>query len=296
MRNRTLSIVAAAGLLGAVSAVGVPSAGSAPTTALFEFTGAPEEWVVPAGVCSVTVDAYGAEGGDAGGEIIAGLGARATATIDVTPGEVLTVVVGGTAEGRTGGFNGGGDGGVGTENESQGYGGGGASDVRQGGAALSDRVVVAGGGGGRSNFGGNGGSGGQVGEDGEGGAPGLGATQSAGGAGGGTGSAGSLGQGGGGGDGLHAGGGGGGGGFYGGGGGSGTSVAESEAFGTGGGGSSFGPAGTVFETGVWGDVPDSPSIDGQVEITFDAAAGSCGASEPEPPAAQPVATEPDFTG
>lgn len=67
--------------------------------------------------------------------------------------------------------------------------------------------------------------------------------------------------------------------------------------GGGGGGSGLGPTGTVFETGVWGNVPDSSSIDGLIEISYDAEAGTCpDEPAPEPPAAQPVATEPDFTG
>ena len=35
-------------------------------TETFEYTGAAQSFVVPADVCEVTVDAYGAEGGDAG--------------------------------------------------------------------------------------------------------------------------------------------------------------------------------------------------------------------------------------
>lgn len=76
-----------------------------------------------------------------------------TATITVTPGEVLTVIVGGQ-NGNGGGFGGGGPGGAGGFNggadggNSVDDGGGGASDVRQGGAAPADRVVVGGGGGG----------------------------------------------------------------------------------------------------------------------------------------------------
>lgn len=82
-----------------------------------------------------------------------GRGGRATATLRVTPGAVVTLMVGGAgvdpgpcyAAFGAGGFNGGGDGGVANCN---GAGGGGASDVRVGGTALSHRVLVAGGGGG----------------------------------------------------------------------------------------------------------------------------------------------------
>jgi hypothetical protein len=76
-----------------------------------------------------------------------------SANIKVTPGEGLTVYVGGAGglgagtTGGAGGFNGGGRGGDSAMDGSVG-GGGGASDVRQGGSALGNRVVVAAGGGG----------------------------------------------------------------------------------------------------------------------------------------------------
>ncbi|MGB8964955.1 MAG: glycine-rich protein [Candidatus Cybelea sp.] len=84
-----------------------------------------------------------------------GNGGIVTATIAVTPGETLAIFVGGEGTGDTsncspgsdGGFNGGGAGG--SENYClNGTGGGGASDVRQGGDELGDRVIVAGRGGG----------------------------------------------------------------------------------------------------------------------------------------------------
>jgi hypothetical protein len=151
------------------------SAGASSVEKSFEDDG-DHSWVVPAGVCSVWIDALGASGGDAiapgddndplivspGGE-----GGEAKARIAVTPGETLWVFVGGEGEDTEpvpatdeyvlageGGFNGGGDGGPGgvdpgdEENGDGAAGGGGASDVRQGGSDLDHRVVVAGGGGG----------------------------------------------------------------------------------------------------------------------------------------------------
>jgi hypothetical protein len=218
-------------------------------TQTFEFTGAPQEFVVPPAVTSVTIYAAGHMGGPG---LLGGLGGSVTATIPVTPGESLAVYVGGMAfPDPTPGWNGGGWGGYGTSGN-HGGGGGGASDVRQGGTALENRVVVGGGGGGLWAVYGNGSGGlggGLVGGAG-GGAPGwmgLGGTQTAGGAGGGTnpncsGAPGTLGVGG---DGsLHAGqpafcsqygGGGGGGGYYGGGG-AGATGGESIGVYTGGGG------------------------------------------------------------
>jgi hypothetical protein len=117
-------------------------------------------FVVPAGVCSVTVDESGAQGGISGRDVEseAKPGGRTVATIPVTPGETLQINVGGRGEkgteevddaadgqntggaqatftapidqpGGAGGFNGGGAGGAGFD--LGGGGGGGASDVRQ---------------------------------------------------------------------------------------------------------------------------------------------------------------------
>lgn len=226
------------------------------TTVTFNYTGAAQSWTVPAGVTSVEVLAYGAQGGG-NAWAAGGLGGSAAATIPVTPGETLYLYVGGS--GILGGFNGGGSCSGGTI-----CGGGGASDVRRGGAELSNRVVVAGGGGGSAEsenplfVGGAGG--GLVGTAGAQGGPfdeglgGEGGTQLAGGAGGlggyDHGSAGVPGLGGAGGTDLSSRwGGGGGGGYYGGGGGAASSLSSTP--GGGGGGSGFGPAGTVFGTGVW---------------------------------------------
>ena len=110
-----------------------------PGTAVFEHVGAPQFWTVPEGVRVVEVEAFGAQGGgDLGGS-----GARARGLLQVHPGDVIQVTVGGAGNGSAGGFNGGG-----STTGAGGSGGGGASDVRVGGVALESRVVVAGGGGG----------------------------------------------------------------------------------------------------------------------------------------------------
>ncbi|MFZ4656017.1 MAG: InlB B-repeat-containing protein, partial [Caldilineaceae bacterium] len=223
-----------------------------PGSQTFNFTGAAQQFTVPAGVTSVTIQADGAQGNDfaAGG----GEGGTVQATISVTPGETLYVYVGGQGGARTGGdggaggFNGGGAGGSGVLG---GYGGGGASDVRQGGNGLANRAVVAGGGGSLGAGGGIGGDAGYpVGADGispgsvgsgSGGTQAGGGTGGAGFVGGSNGIDGSLGSGGTGGDGSQfEGGGGGGGGYYGGGGGGGSNdFANGELPGAGGGGSSY---------------------------------------------------------
>jgi hypothetical protein len=235
---------------------------------LFTYTGLQQSFKVPAGVTHVTITAYGAIGAIGGNPASGytssgGNGGLVSATIPVTAGERLAIFVGGS--GGRGGFNGGGSG------YRYGYGtGGGASDVRQAGNRLADRVVVAAGGGGGAGTGngygsggyfpGAGGSGGgRQGGSGYGGTGALsggggnGGTQSTGGEGGAGGGAssncggsdGALGAGGAGGSSPSCGanGGGGGGGYYGGGGGGAggfrTSNYEYGPGGGGGGGSSF---------------------------------------------------------
>lgn len=333
VRRVALSAAAVALSTGGVLAAGGGTSGAAPTAAHFGYTAGAQSFVVPSGVCEITVDAFGAKGGNGGifdlvltdrpgvttgygggsGDVSAqqlagpgGFGGRATGTLTVTPGETLTIMVGGKGGSPLflpfvpgpGGFNGGGSGGSGEG--SGGGGGGGATDIRQGGTGLANRVLVApgGGGGGAGGPGGDGaegGAGGGIngsdGEDGAGtavtesGTGGDGATGGGGGAagtnatlsGGGTpGTAGSLGQGGTGGS--HGdGGGGGGGGLYGGGGGG---AGFEGSGGGGGGGSGLGPT-------LQGDA--NPGH-GFVNITWDPA---------DQPAGCPAAVAPivvSFTG
>lgn len=187
---------AAIGLIAGSSAMAlnVTAAAAADPATTFTYTGSAQRYQVPADVCSVTIDAFGAQGGTGSpaiedeqdgpaGPIAAapqaaalftpvpgGLGGEATATITVTPGEVLAVNVGGQGgagtttppgdsshtggEGGAAGWNGGGTGGDGAWGGGGG-GGGGASDVRQGGTDLTNRVVVAGGGGGTGGMSGD---------------------------------------------------------------------------------------------------------------------------------------------
>jgi hypothetical protein len=162
------TLVLAGGLLAWVAAppAGADSSCSGTTTVTCEFfyTGASQNFTVPSNVTQVTIDAVGAAGGGSSDGNQGGLGGEGLATIPVTPGETLQVNVGGDGQPGTsgspasGGFNGGGPGGIGTANFNgggAGGGGGGASDVRQGGTGLQNRIVIAGGGGGGgvNNFG-----------------------------------------------------------------------------------------------------------------------------------------------
>lgn len=124
-------------------------------------TNGESQFAVPAGVASVTATAVGGQGGsDFGLGDPGGLGAVATGTLSVTPGQVIfpeVGILGGAAGQLVAGFQ---DSGA----------GGGESDVRTcpansaqpcpAGTTLASRLLVAGGGGGRGDFGGPGGNGG----------------------------------------------------------------------------------------------------------------------------------------
>jgi hypothetical protein len=317
-----MTVLATAGLAASQAPVN-----AAPETVEFETTGEAATFVVPAGVCALTVEAFGASGGagaveepppttdatpsaqtgqqlsgaDVGVAQVGpgGFGGRAFGTVEVTPGETLTVVVGGAGEdataleGGAGGFNSGGDGAdaVGPTNPvdvfAGGGGGGGATELPRGPTVL----VAAGGGGGGGGTGTNvtgpgadvpGGAGGGPGTDGA-SAPsdelegaGGGRSGGNGGAGGAAageapaadGGAGAPGQGGAGGVGEFQGGGGGGGGYPGGGGGGGAGALSNIGGGGGGGGAGVGPATVTFETGV-------RSGDGLLRLSYDPAVASC---------------------
>lgn len=143
----------------------------------FNFTGGVQQYVVPAGVFSLQIDTWGAQGGNGSWGGPCGTGGRggfASGTLAVTPGQVLNIYVGGQGDSQfavdannPGGFNGGGNGGF--DNFPQvanGGGGGGASDVRVGGVGLANRVIVAAGGGGAACNANGGAGGGLTGSDG----------------------------------------------------------------------------------------------------------------------------------
>jgi hypothetical protein len=184
-----------AGLLLSAAALALPaSAVAAPITVCtstctvaFAVTGAPETWTVPVGVVSATFSVAGGSGGDSlpffgppGGT--GGAGGRVTATLPVTPGHVLSVVVGAAGAGGVaatpnvpapGGYGGGGTAGsdqVGAVTAPGGAGGGG-SFIFDTTTWPAVALVVAGGGGGAATnpagsgvlAGGAGGSGGNAG-------------------------------------------------------------------------------------------------------------------------------------
>ena len=133
----------------------------------FNYTGSQQTFTVPSGVSTITIKAWGGQGGSGGYYSsvsycsTGGKGGYATGDLSVTAGNTVYVYVGGQGEGfatcntymqsqpqKFGGWNGGGNGYGGTY---PGTGGGGASDIRYGGTSISDRKIRAGGGGGGGN-------------------------------------------------------------------------------------------------------------------------------------------------
>jgi hypothetical protein len=138
-----LSCVAVATLAGCganIGNLGVPARSgigdATPHSETFSYTGGEQSFTVPVGVKLITVNVRGASSSKEPRCGHKGRGGLVFAQIPVTPGERLHVFVGGE-----GGFNGGGSG------ASYGLPGGGASDVREGGNKLVNRILVAGGGG-----------------------------------------------------------------------------------------------------------------------------------------------------
>src|SRR5688572_12313005 len=113
-------------LLCSVWLVTMLSSNSYSQTTTFNYTGAVQQYTVPACVNSITITARGAKGGGANG----GNGATVTGTIAVVPGQVLEVYVGGMGQCPGAGFNGGGVGAAANPAANNSCGGGGASDVR----------------------------------------------------------------------------------------------------------------------------------------------------------------------
>lgn len=152
----------------------------------------PYQVTVPVGCTKAVIKAWGAGGGNSGSNY-GGAGAYASATFIVSPGETLTVQVGGAGGdnsavgsggtvggGQTAGGGGGGYGGGGGGSYTGNAGGGGRSAV-YGSSVASDTLLIAGGGGGATSNAGGGAGGGTNGQKGAGGYGGGGATGSTGG-------------------------------------------------------------------------------------------------------------------
>ncbi len=250
------AVPAAAAGTAAEGSACVPTAGFTGCR-LFDFSGAKAAFQVPSGVHTLDVRAWG-QGGWGGPSSHGGAGGYAAGTLKVTPGESLSVAVGGYEYGTTfGDALGGAPGGRYAQP------GGNSSAIRtSGGEAL----VIAGGGGGAGSTlpgpGWGGAAGGDKGQDGsESGFGGKGADKGTGGAGAGNGAAGADATAGGrGGDGGKArnGGGGGGAGYAGGGGGAGSEDEKAIGSGSGGGGTSYADPARVTDVRLVTGVRNAP--------------------------------------
>jgi Concanavalin A-like lectin/glucanases superfamily/Glycine rich protein len=118
-------------------------------TQIFSYTGFLQPFIVPNRVTSIQVNAIGAKGGTGARGQVGGAGANITTTLNVTPGQVLYIVVGGfPGQSATAKYGYGGNGGSGTN---YGGAGGGLSGVfTSSSPAVANALIVAGGGGGGS--------------------------------------------------------------------------------------------------------------------------------------------------
>jgi hypothetical protein len=116
-------------------------------TQVFSYTGAIQQFIVPNRVTSIEVNAIGAKGGTGARGQVGGAGANITTTLNVTPGQVLYIVVGGhPGQSATAKYGFGGSGGTGAY---YGGAGGGLSGVFTNvSPAIANALIIAGGGGG----------------------------------------------------------------------------------------------------------------------------------------------------
>lgn len=128
---------------------------------IFNYTGSIQTWTVPPGITQIYIQAVGAQGGSSGPNI-GGKGGKITCYLNVTPGDVLYITVGGTSSTQNAVYGFGGNGGT-SSFATFATAGGGLSGVSTASPiAQSNALLIAAGGGGTpsSGFAGNGGAGG----------------------------------------------------------------------------------------------------------------------------------------
>lgn len=120
------------------------------------YTGSLQKFIIPNKVTTIQINAIGALGGTGGGGQTGGAGANITTTLNVTPGQVLYIVVGGSpGQSATAKYGYGGNGGLANSVSDYGGAGGGLSGVFSSSTpANANAFVIAGGGGGGSGTGG----------------------------------------------------------------------------------------------------------------------------------------------
>lgn len=122
----------------------------------FNYTGAIQQFIVPNRVTAIQVNAIGARGGTGGGGMVGGAGANITSTLNVTPGQILYIVVGGApGQSHLAKYGFAGNGGIADAANGYGGAGGGLSGVFTSiSPSNSNALIVAGGGGGGAGTGG----------------------------------------------------------------------------------------------------------------------------------------------
>lgn len=122
----------------------------------FTYTGAIQQFIVPNRVTAIQVNAIGARGGTGGGGMVGGAGANITSTLNVTPGQILYIVVGGApGQSHLAKYGFAGNGGIADAANGYGGAGGGLSGVfTSNSPSNSNALIVAGGGGGGAGTGG----------------------------------------------------------------------------------------------------------------------------------------------
>jgi len=132
------------------------------TLVVFNYTGAIQTWTVPAGVTSIYVEGFGAQGGSQGPNI-GGNGGKVSCSLPVTPGQVLYITVGGQSTNNIALYGFGGNGGSATSYGTVARAGGGLSGISSANPITqANAFLIAAGGGGcaSSGFAGSGGAGG----------------------------------------------------------------------------------------------------------------------------------------
>src|SRR6218665_3233039 len=166
-----ISVNSTPGSCGAVVTYAAP-VGTDPcatTTQTFNYTGTIENWTVPAGVTSITIEAKGAEGGyNTSSTTTAGLGASMKGDFTVVPGSTLKILVGQQPTNTAG--NGGGGGTFVTDTSNNPLivaGGGGGSSQGADSPDKNANITTTGGtGAGAGGAGGTAGNGGSIGSSG----------------------------------------------------------------------------------------------------------------------------------
>ncbi len=131
----TLVIVHNDSATGSPTNITLDGEGNSITTQTFNYTGATVNWIVPAGITSIIIEAWGAQGGINDSNQVGGFGTRMKGSFIVTPGQTVKVLVGEQGEHGS------------TASWSRCGGGSGGSFIWIDGA--SSPLIVAGGGGGK---------------------------------------------------------------------------------------------------------------------------------------------------